>query len=88
MIVGVAIRNSKVIVMLPKPNRHSDCFHYLKELGIRPVKNKIGVKADDQGFYTHTGKYLNRVQAFKYAKRIKQALIDSPNFGLCSENLW
>ena len=88
MIVGVAIRNSEIVVMLPKPNRHSDCFDYLEELGISAIKNNVGVKAKDQGFYTHTGKYLNRIQAFKYAKRIKQPLIDNPNIGLCSENLW
>ena len=88
MIVGVAIRGPGIIIMLAKPNRHSDCFKRLDTLGVDPLHRLVGVKADDQGFYTHTGKYLNRAQAYRYAKRIKQKLIDNPNGALCSENLW
>ena len=89
MIIGVALRNEEIIIMLPKPNRHCHCFWHLKKMGINAAKAKIGVKADDQGFYTHTGKYLTREQACKYAKRIKQKTIDGPvkNY-LFSEDLW
>lgn len=91
MIVGVAIRNDVITIKLPKPNRHFDCFHYLDSFGIDFRKTDIGAKSKDQGFYTHTGKYLDRVEAFKYVKRIKQPVIDEPlpaRGGLCSEDLW
>ena len=88
MIIGVAIRNHRITIMLERPNRHSDCFEYAQNIGIDFAKEKLGVAAKDQGFYTQYGKYLNREQAFKYAKRIKQPLLDSPHFALCSENLW
>jgi len=88
MIVGVAIRSEKVIIMLPKPNRHCDCFRYLAELGINCAKSKIGRPAESQGFYTHTGKYLNRRQVYKYVKRIKQTICPEANKYLFSEDLW
>lgn len=91
MIIGVAIRNEFITIMLPKPNRHVDCFKYATSLGIDVVKSKIGIRGKDQGFYTHTGKYLDRFQALKYAKRIKQPT----NYGgieskgaLISEEVW
>ena len=88
MIVGVAIRSDTVLVVLPKPNRHHDCFRHLKGMGINAVKSRIGVKKHDQGFYTHTGKYLNREQAFKHLKRIKQSVVGKPKHVLFSEYLW
>jgi hypothetical protein len=88
MIIGVAIRSDSLIVMLPKPNRHHNCFRYLHDIGVNAAQQKIGVKAVDQGFYTHTGKYLTREQALKYVKRIKQPLIDNPKKYLFSEDLW
>lgn len=88
MIIGVAIRSETVLIKLPKPNRHSNCFEYAEMIGINSLKSNIGVKAKDQGFYTKTGKYLDRLQAYRYAKRIKQPLIDNPVNVLCSENLW
>ncbi|MCK5606264.1 hypothetical protein KAR91_30470 [Candidatus Pacearchaeota archaeon] len=88
MIIGVALRNENVIIMLPKPNRHSDCFLHADKLGIDTVKARIGTDVDHQGFYTHTGKYLNRRQALKYVRRIKQTTIGNPIFILCSEDLW
>lgn len=91
MIVGVAVRNSVLTVMLPKPNRHHHCFEYIKELNLKhPKGDRIGgTTGDNQGFYTHTGKYLTREQAYKYAKRIKQPLIEGNNGKyLFSEDLW
>lgn len=91
MIVGVAIRSEKIMVMLPKPNRHCHCFWYLAEIGIHGPTAGIGVgqAAKNQGFYTHTGKYLDREQAARYVKRIGQPTIDGPVNGvLFSENLW
>ena len=89
MIVGVAIRNKYLMIMLPKPNRHCTCFWHLADIGIDAGKAKVGFKGGDQGFYTHTGKYLNRQQALKYVKRIKQPTIDGPiKHSLFSEDLW
>jgi hypothetical protein len=88
MITGVAIRNRTVLIKLPAPNRHVDCFEHCNKLGISYIKHEIGTKAKDQGFYTHTGKYLDREQAYRYAKRMGQELLDNPNGALCSENLW
>jgi len=89
MIVGVAIRSEVVTIMLPKPNRHHHCFEYLRDrLGVSVNDTAIGRHALNQGFYTHTGRYLNREQALKYAKRLKQQLIGSPKHCLFSEDLW
>jgi hypothetical protein len=89
MIVGVAIRNENIIVMLPKPNRHCDCFNLLEKMGVDTVKEGIGVKGKDQGFYTHTGRYLDRWEAWKHAKRCKQELMPNAGRGpLFSEDLW
>lgn len=89
MIIGVAIRNENIIIQLPKPNRHSNCFLYADSIGIDTVKEGVGTAAKDQGFYTHTGKYLNREQAARYIKRIKQPGVVYPTCGiLFSENLW
>jgi hypothetical protein len=89
MIIGVAIRNEIITVKLPKPSRHCDCFRYLLENGVDYSKMGIGVKAKDQGFYTHTGRYLDRIEAVRYVKRIKQKTIDGPAYGaLFSEDLW
>lgn len=90
MIIGVAIRNDVVTIRLPKPNRHADCFEYANKIGINCIKAKIGIKGKDQGFYTHTGKYLDRAQAARYVKRVKQKIIisDSNMKMLFSEDLY
>lgn len=89
MIVGVAIWSDVITVKLPKPNRHCHCFWYLQdELGIRAPEHKIGSGAKNQGFYTHTGKILNREEAIRYVRRIKQPTIGTPKHALFSEDLW
>lgn len=88
MILGVAIRSETIVVMLPKPNRHCHCFNHLIEMGIDPAKEGIGVKAANQGFYTHTGRYLDRNEAYKYVKRIKQKHDPAATRYLFSEDLW
>lgn len=86
MIVGVAITNGVVTVKLPKPNRHCDCFKYLiEDMGLNPDS---GFHGKGQGFYTHTGRYLDRDQAWKYAKRIKQETMGEPRGPMFSEDLW
>lgn len=92
MIIGVAIRTSdeKIVIKLPKPNRHCHCLWYAsEELGIDLIKVGLGVAGKNQGFYTHTGKYLDREQAAKYVKRIKQPTVDGPvKRYLFSEDVW
>ena len=88
MIIGVAIRGECLMVKLPKPSRHHDCFSYLEGLGVHTIQSMIGVKADDQGFYTHTGRYLTRPEAVKYVKRIKQKTLNPVTGALFSEDLW
>lgn len=87
-IIGVAIRTQRVVIKLPKPMRHSDCFEYAERIGINIDKLKIGMKGKDQGFYTNTGAYLNRQEAFEFAKEKRLDLIDNPAGAICSENLW
>ena len=90
MIVGVAIRiGDHIEVRLPKPNRHCHCFEYFYKLtGKRAPELDLRTGGENQGFYTHTGKYLNRKQALKYVKRIKQEVIGTPHAYLFSEDLW
>ncbi len=90
MIVGVAVKFGECIeIRMPKPNRHCDCFElFFKTIGKKEIPEGMRVNGDQQGFYTHTGKFLNRVEAYRYAKRIGQPLIEDPRRALCSENLW
>ena len=91
MIVGVAIKiGDHIEIRLPKPNRHCDCFWYFKEkTGVTAPSLGMRTGGENQGFYTHTGRYLNREQAYKYVKRIKQKTTE--HIGkkyLFSEDLW
>ena len=88
MITGVAIRNEHMVISLPRPNRHSDCFAYAKKLGINLSDSDLGKKAAHQGFVTHTGKFLNRVETAKYLKRIKQKTVVKIGNLAISEDLW
>ncbi len=88
MIVGVAIRSKNMIIMMPRPNRHCNCFWYAQSIGIDCSKEKLGTHGIDQGFYTHTGKYLDREQAAKYVKRIKQKTVEKVSKYLFSETVW
>lgn len=79
------------IVVLCGP-RHGDIFKQLQDLGFEPKK---GYKEIEQGFITHDGKFLNRVEAFNYAKEIGQVsekvILDREKTGqlaLISEDLW
>jgi len=85
-ILGVAVKFNKIMVCLPAHNRHSSCFEYAtKVLGI----DYCGCAADNQGFYTNDGLFLDRKQAFDLAKKENQ-IINPDNVSgiLFSENLW
>ena len=86
MIIGVAVKQSDVIICLPKPHRHHDCIRYAVEiLGLTPP---IAGPAIHQGFYLADGMYLNRVQAFNYAKKHNQIINEKAHKILFSEDLW
>jgi len=91
MIIGVCVKfGDHIEVRLPKPNRHCNCFWHLGELvgDTNDWIDKLKTGGENQGFYTHTGRYLNRKEALKYVKRIKQPVIGKPKHYLFSEDLW
>lgn len=95
MIVGVAIRSESVMIQLPRPNRHHHCFAYCKNiLKVHATENGIGLRADDQGFVTDRGVYLDRAQAMRHVRRCGQKLVVQPDGSinkskyLFSEDIW
>lgn len=60
---------------------HGDCFHKAHNVGI-----KMSPKADDQGFITSLGRYVDRGEAMDIAFATGQVDIDSGY--LFSEDLW
>lgn len=88
MITHVAIRNQHITIALPKPNRHSDCFDYAMKIGIDIDAIRLGFAADDQGFLTSSGKFLNRRQAARHVKRYRQPTLEKVKHVITSESLW
>lgn len=90
IIIGVAVKFNKVMVCLPKPNRHCDCFRYAKEvLKLNRKTCVTGGAVSSQGFYTEEGMFLDRFEAFKVAEESKQIILYDEKKGcLFSENLW
>ena len=64
---------------------HADCFYQGKNTGL-----KMSSKADDQGFFTSKGRYVNRAIAAKIAKKAGQ--LDPKDkrkvSHLLSEDIW
>lgn len=86
-IIGVAVKQGDLVVALPKPYRHCDCIRYAVET-LR-LTAPIGQPAPHQGFYTASGRFLNRQEAFKHVKRIGQPLVNPEAHAyLFSEDLW
>ncbi len=85
LIIGVAIRHNRMVVGLPKPKRHHDVIrHMVNELGITPP---INGSRFNQGFYTASGLFLNRMQAYAWVRKNGQC--DNPKSKiLTSEDLW
>jgi len=90
MIVGVAVKFGDYIeIRMPAPNRHCHCFwHFAEATGLETPPQGMKTGGENQGFYTHTGRYLNREQAMKYVKRIKRPVIGEPRKYLFSEDVW
>jgi len=69
--------------------RHGDGYLILKDLGYAPKK---GYKVIEDGFITHTGEFLNRLDAYKHADECGQlsesVRMVSNNKALISEDLY
>ena len=86
MIIGAAIQSqhNEKLYWLPKPNRHGDVIRHMVDSDKHP-KPVRGI----QGFVTNTGEFLNREQAYEYAKAKDQILPGTGIRGvLYSEDLW
>jgi len=89
VIVGVAVKiGDSIEIRLPKPNRHCHCFWHFMSVAGNKIPTGMKTGGENQGFYTHTGKYLNREQALKYVRRIKQPTLRKTHRYLFSEDLW
>jgi len=90
MIIGVCVKFGDFIeVRMPKPNRHCHCFwHFIECYGADGTPKGLSSAGKQQGFYTHTGRFLDREQAAKYVKRIKQPTVEPVGKYLFSETVW
>lgn len=73
------------VFSLPSPNRHNHIFsrynHMIPQLRVGCI--------EEQGFVTSSGRFLNRVDALKVAKKAGQVRRKSPPHNeLFSEDLW
>lgn len=85
-IVGVASYAYGKLYQLPKPYRHHDLLDIMyKERG--EVEQ---VAADEEGFYTSLGRYVNREEGLVIAKQANQILAERHNHPteLYSESVW
>lgn len=87
MILGVAIRINQLAICLPKSNRHSHVFMYMNDVLMLDT-SKLKIRAEDQGFYTDTGAFLTRKEAYKHALDSNQLLKPKSDEVLYSEDLW
>lgn len=62
---------------------HADCFYQGRNLGL-----EMSGKASDQGFITSKGRYVERPEAGKIAKRADQLPKDHNGKILLSEDIW
>lgn len=85
-IVGVASKAYGKLYQLPKPYRH----HNLLDLMYREYPEQMQV-ADEEGFITSTGRYVNREEAYLIAQQANQILSERHPSGLVelySESVW
>ncbi len=65
---------------------HADCFYQGSNLGL-----KMSSKADDQGFFTNRGRYVDRKTAARIAKKANQLDLKDKSRKvsyLLSEDIW
>lgn len=83
----------KRIVPREKCNYHHNDIHLI-EIGYRHhdifirFKGEVSEKPEDQGFYTSTGRFVDRFEAYKIAKESGQIEIDDEKTILYSEDLY
>lgn len=81
----IRINNNEVVLC---GVRHGDIYNQLKQMGFKPDD----FKELEQGFVTHKGTFLNRVEALSHAidcGQICSKLIHDKTFSeLISEDLW
>lgn len=85
-IVGVASKAYGKLYQLPKPNRH----HNLLDIMFAEQKGETQVYADEEGFTTSTGRYVNREEALIIAEKANQIISERHVRGdeLYSESVW
>lgn len=67
---------------------HADCFYQMRNVGMMSSDN-----SKDQGFFTSKGRYVDRLEAAKIAKRTKQVTNSKDRplrrlTSLLSEDIW
>ena len=88
MITHVAIKFKGKVYSLPRPNRHHDIIQKIAD------ENGVGIDGPDvQGFLDNEGNFLNRREAYIYAKECSQVLrkVEPGMYdgsSLFSEDLW
>ncbi len=80
LIRHAAVKSTCGMILLGKC--HADCFHQGKYIGL-----KMSSKAEDQGFMTSHGRYVDRLKAYMIAARGNQ-IEEKPGEILFSEMLW
>lgn len=65
-VVAVAVRYNGLLVTLPTPARHPDILRPLYEM------TKHIVAAEDQGFMTSGGRFVDRTEAARIAQAARQ----------------
>lgn len=90
MIVAAAISFHGMVCHLPRPARHHDILRSLK--ANFTGRTDIGYLNECQGFLSEGGDFLTRVEAYKHAVAVGQALTRRPvgydGDELFSEDLW
>lgn len=86
IIIAVAFKWHGLIISMPKPARHHHVIMEAFQLGL---PREIGF-VKNQGFITNTGRFVNRTEGFKVARKANQIKNDAPNLTECllSEDLW
>lgn len=82
MIVAAAIRVRQLVLVLERPNRHSDIYKWAECLKVNILDNKA-----ECGFITSDGKFLDRSDAYKHAVESNQIEHKGTEV-LISEDLW
>ena len=82
-IEGVAIKYGRFIVSSPRPLRHHDILHAVRNAGMPQEPRPV------QGFMTSTGRFVDRAEACRIARTAEQIKTKTgPSDVLFSEDVW